>query len=147
MTRVRGGWTLAALRHGGAEQAGAERVAGGRLGVDLEGGDALGAAELAQGGHQRVADGRVVELADRAARRVAEAPADQRDPADQHLGAGERLVGALPHRDADRAPAGGLAQLAPLPELREAPVRGVLDEGVPGVAVGDAEGGELRHRP
>ena len=89
----------------------------------------------------------IAQLADGAAGYVTKAPAHQRNVPDENLGAGQRLVGGLPYRQADRVPAGALAQLAPLPELREAAVRSFLHEGVPGVAISDAERGQLRHRP
>src|SRR4029079_1446251 len=101
---------------------------------------------MTQGCEQRTSNLRLVKFADWATRRIAKPPADDRNRADQHLRPGERLVLALSDGETDGAPAGGLTQVAPLPELRKAAVRSVLDEGVPGIAVGDVEGLELRHR-
>ena len=64
----------------------------GCLGVDLERRDPLRTTERAKGRHRRRPDLRIVEAADRASRGVAEAPAERRHAAHQHLGTGQRRL-------------------------------------------------------
>ncbi len=125
------------------EQRSAIRLLGGRLGVDPHRGDALSAAQSTQRGDEPVANPRVVELADRAARDVRQPPADERHLAQQELRAGQRLLAGRPDQQADRRPAAHRAQLTPLPQLWERVVRGAVDEGVPCVPIGLAPGVQL----